>query len=159
LALLKYTQSADVMTFCHPNYRPQDLSRTGDAGWFFTPLTFSPTTPRPTLSSLSVATSGSVTYRYKVTALNPDGTEESLPGIAAGLAIAGITAANPVVVTTQAVHGFVNGDEIYIDSVGGMTQVNGKAYLINVTTTKTFELRDLNNNNIDGRHYDAYTSG
>lgn len=159
LALLKYTQSADVMTFCHPDYRPQDLSRTGDAGWFFTPLTFAPTITRPTLDTLTVATGGSVTYRYKVTALNPDGTEESLPGIATGVAITAITAARPVVVHTDDAHKFANGDEIYIDSVGGMTQLNGKAYLINVVDANNFELRDLNNNNIDGRHFDAYTAG
>ncbi|KAB0670349.1 hypothetical protein F6V30_09355 [Oryzomonas sagensis] len=33
LPLLKYTQSADVMTLCHPNYRQRQLSRLGHADW------------------------------------------------------------------------------------------------------------------------------
>ncbi|MBV5338149.1 MAG: hypothetical protein J0665_01130 [Deltaproteobacteria bacterium] len=38
LALLKTVQSADVMTICHPNYPPQQLSRTGHNIWSLAPF-------------------------------------------------------------------------------------------------------------------------
>ena len=38
LALLKTVQSADVMTICHPNYPPQQLSRTGHNVWSLAPF-------------------------------------------------------------------------------------------------------------------------
>ena len=41
--------------------------------------------------------------------------------------ISGATAANPCVITASS-HGFSNGDEVYISSVVGMTELNGKYY-------------------------------
>lgn len=38
LALLKTVQSADIMTICHPNYPPQQLSRTGHNAWSLAPF-------------------------------------------------------------------------------------------------------------------------
>lgn len=161
IALLKYTQSADVMTFCHPSYQPQDLGRTGDAAWSFTPVTFAPQVARPTGLALSVATSGSGTYRYKVTAVNSDGTEESLPGLSTSVAITGITNANPAVITIPSGHGLVNGDEILIQNVIGMTDLNDQTFLVNIPTgsATTAELRSIDNSNVDSTGYDAYVSG
>ena len=159
LRMLKYTQSADVMTFCHPNYQPQDLGRTGDAAWTFTPISFAPQIERPTGLNLTVKTAGSTTYRYKVTAVNPDDTEESLPGLAEDAeAITGATSANPVVLTITGTTR-VNGDEIYIDGMDGMTELNGRSFIVANKTTNTVELRSLDNSDIDGRTFGAYTSG
>lgn len=38
LALLKFTQSFDVMTITHPSYPPQQLSRTSHTAWSFAPF-------------------------------------------------------------------------------------------------------------------------
>lgn len=38
LPLLKYVQSADIMTICHPNYPPQQLSRTDHHLWSLGPF-------------------------------------------------------------------------------------------------------------------------
>lgn len=38
LPRLKFTQSADVMTICHPNYPTQQLSRTDHCAWSFAPF-------------------------------------------------------------------------------------------------------------------------
>ena len=72
--------------------------------------------------------------------------------------ITGATQANPVVVTTSGAHGFSNGDEVFIDSVVGMTEINARNYLVQNVTSTTFEIRDLFNNNIDGTGFTAYSS-
>lgn len=70
------------------------------------------------------------------------------------VAISGATQANPVVVTTGAAHGYANGDEVYIDSVVGMTELNQKRYIVANKTANTFELQG-----VDGLGYTAYVSG
>ena len=72
--------------------------------------------------------------------------------------ITGITQANPGVVTSSS-HGFSDGDEIYIDSVGGMTELNVRNYLVANSTTNTFTLQDLHGNDIDTTNFTTYTSG
>lgn len=67
--------------------------------------------------------------------------------------ITGATQDNPVVITAAA-HGFSNGDRVYIDGVGGMTEVNGATYTVANKTDDTFELSGVN-----GSGYTAYTSG
>lgn len=75
--------------------------------------------------------------------------------------ITGATQANPVVLTYSGADNYANGDEVFISSVGGMTELNGKFYLVaNVNVgANTFELTDLDGNNIDGTGFTAYTSG
>ncbi|MET1025703.1 MAG: hypothetical protein ABWY00_00940, partial [Dongiaceae bacterium] len=150
---VKYTQSADVMTFCHPSYPPYDLSRTGDAAWSFAAVSFAPQVARPTGLALSLAATGSTTYRYKVTAVNADGTEESLPGQGSGTGIAAISKANPAVVTTTSAHGLSTGDEIYIPSAPGMAEVQGRNFLVAVVNTTSYSLRKLDNSNVDSTNY------
>lgn len=69
------------------------------------------------------------------------------------LTITGITKANPAVVTIVD-HTFINGDKIYIDSVTGMTEVNGQSYTVANKTDDTVEL-----SGIDSSGYTTYTSG
>jgi hypothetical protein len=159
LAKLKYTQSADVMTFCHSSYQPQDLSRSGDAAWTFTPVSFSPQVARPAGLALSVPNSGTTTYRYKVTAVNADDTEESLPGFSSSVSISNITRANPAVITTTAAHNLVSGDEVQLYNVVGMVEINGRTCLVNVTGSNTAELRQLDNSNLDSTGFSPYVSG
>jgi len=72
--------------------------------------------------------------------------------------ITNITQANPGVVTTSAVHGYTTGDEVGLNEVIGMTEVNGDFFLINVLTTTTFEITDVDGNNIDTTSFTAYSS-
>lgn len=75
LAELKFTQSADVMTFTHTLYQQAELTRTADDAWTLTQITFQPSTPTVTGVSVSHAdqvTSPSYTstsYFYQVTAI------------------------------------------------------------------------------------------
>ena len=72
--------------------------------------------------------------------------------------ITGITKANPGVVTSTA-HGFSNGDTVVISGVVGMTQVNGKRFKVANVATNTFELQDIDGNNVNTSSYTAYSSG
>ena len=74
--------------------------------------------------------------------------------------ITGITQANPGVVTATA-HGYSNGDQVYITSVAGMTEVNNTAipYQVANKTTNTFELNDTEGNNVNTTSFTAYSSG
>lgn len=76
-------------------------------------------------------------------------------------AITAITKANPAKVTTQNNHGYSNGDVVYISGVSGMTQINGKAFIVANKANKTFELKDpaTNANFSTSSGYSTYTSG
>jgi len=67
--------------------------------------------------------------------------------------ISGATQANPCVVTSAA-HGFANGQIVYIDSVVGMIQLNGRIYTVDGVTANTFQLSGVNST-----AYTVYSSG
>lgn len=69
------------------------------------------------------------------------------------VAITNATQTNPVTITAPA-HGFVNGDQVYINNVVGMTQLNGKRFTVTNSAVNTFDLLG-----IDGTGYSAYISG
>ena len=72
--------------------------------------------------------------------------------------ITGITQANPGVVTSSS-HGFANGDTVVISGVVGMTQVNGKRFKVANVAANTFELQDIDGNNVNTSSYTTYSSG
>lgn len=72
--------------------------------------------------------------------------------------ISAATQADPCVITSAA-HGLSVDDVIAIYDVGGMTDLNGKRYLITAVTSDTITLADENENDIDSTEFDAYTSG
>lgn len=72
--------------------------------------------------------------------------------------ISGITQANPAVVTATS-HGYSNGDTVVISGVAGMTQVNGKTFLVADKTTNTFELQNVDGTDINSSAFSAYSSG
>ena len=71
--------------------------------------------------------------------------------------ISGATKANPCVITATS-HGYSNGDEVYISSVVGMTELNGKYYKIKNKSTHTFELTDIDDDNINSSGFTTYGS-
>ena len=72
--------------------------------------------------------------------------------------ITAITQANPGVVTSAA-HGYSNGDIIDIESVVGMTQLNGKRFKVNNVAASTFELQSEEGTNYNTTALTAYISG
>ena len=79
------------------------------------------------------------------------------PVLESTISITNATQANPCHIT--AANSYSNGDWIYITSVGGMTQLNGKYYIVSGVSGAGFDLTDLFGNNIDSASYSAYTSG
>jgi len=83
LSAVKFAQSADVMTLCHPLYAPRDLTRIADSNWTLTVTGFTssisaPLTTTLTASTTTVTASQQTTYQYVVTAVSADTGEESV---------------------------------------------------------------------------------
>tara|TARA_R110000765_G_scaffold214991_3_gene319881 strand:- start:2465 stop:5254 length:2790 start_codon:yes stop_codon:yes gene_type:complete len=158
---LQYVQSADVLTVTHPNYAPRDIARTDHDAWSLTEIDFKPEQAFPTGLGVTVNSTGSETERYVVTATNVDSGEESLRGTApaVGSGITAITKADPGVVTTSGSHGLVNGDDVYISGVVGMTEANGQVFKVANKASTTFELTDSTGAAVNTTSYTTYSSG
>ena len=82
LAQLRFTQSADVLTICHPDYEPRELTRSSHTNWALSVITFGTTMTAPTGVSASAqnydASNPSTTYEYVVTAVDTSTAEESV---------------------------------------------------------------------------------
>ena len=83
LASLNYTQSADVMTFAQPGYKPRELNRLAHDNWTTADINLAPRIAAPA-SATAVDGGGAgtaQTWRYQVTAVLDDGNtlDESLP--------------------------------------------------------------------------------
>ncbi len=79
LALLKYEQSADILTLVHPDYEPRDLSRLANDNWQLDVIDFEPQIDTPinvTIAGISLGT-GNSDYIYVVTAIDAESFEES----------------------------------------------------------------------------------
>lgn len=72
--------------------------------------------------------------------------------------ITAITQANPGVVTIVG-HGYTAGDWVYISGIVGMTRLNGRVFRVGTTTADTFQLKDVDGNNVNTTALTAYSSG
>lgn len=76
------------------------------------------------------------------------------------LVVSGATQADPCVITTSTPHGYSNGDEVFIDSIVGMTELNGRRFIAANVTSTTLQLTDqVTGADIDATGYTAYSSG
>ena len=71
---------------------------------------------------------------------------------------AALLQANPAVVTCHLPMVIPNGDHVIITSVVGMTELNGKTFKVANKTTHTFEIQDVDGNNVNTTGYTAYGS-
>ena len=143
----------------------EEITYTGVTGTTFTGITrgANSTTPAAHANSIDV---NEVTTSWDLSpgvwgSANFDAVVKNLvfarPGIKATITAA--TKADPVVITYDLetyAYELSDGDSILIDSVNGMTQLNGNTYTVaNIdTSAKTFEL-----SGVDGSAYGTYTSG
>lgn len=82
---IHYVQSADIMTLVHPNYSPKELRRYGASDWRLEEINFASPLPAPSNvavtryipSSSSTNADTYETMNYVVTALAPNGVDES----------------------------------------------------------------------------------
>lgn len=158
--VLKFVQSADVMTLTHNLYPIHELSRTGHTAWTIEEAVMGPSVADPTALALTNNTSGSTTYAYKVTALKRDTLEESLPGVNnTSKSITSATAANPAVFTSNS-HGYEDGEEVEISAVAGSgswaTELNGERFFITNKAANTYQLTDQAGNVVDSSTWGAY---
>ena len=72
--------------------------------------------------------------------------------------ITAITQASPGVLTITG-HGYADGEEVFIEDVGGMTELNNRNFKIANKTANTFELTYMNGTAVDTTSFTAYTSG
>lgn len=99
-----YAQTADIMTLCHPNYAPRELTRTGHTAWTLGNITFQPSVAAPAgQSAVATTGAGAVTYEYKITAVIEENYEESLPSAVASVTNNLATAGNKNTVSWSAV--------------------------------------------------------
>lgn len=80
------------------------------------------------------------------------------PVLENGFAISGATQANPCVLTITG-NNYAIGDWIYVSGVGGMTQLNGRFYIVTNVAGAAVTIEDLLGNPINSTGYGAYTSG
>ena len=74
-----------------------------------------------------------------------------------GIAITGITAANPGVVTATA-HGLSNGDMIAMHGIAGMVEANDNIYKVASVSGNTFALKTAADANVNTSGFTAYTN-
>lgn len=78
---IDYESNADILTLTHPSYAVRELQRTGAATFTLSTPTFVPAISEPqTISAVVGVGTGSVTYKYTVTAVSEDNFEESVAG-------------------------------------------------------------------------------
>ena len=76
----------------------------------------------------------------------------------APITITNITRGFPAVVTVSAIGALANTNWVYIANVNGMTQINGRTFVIGNISGNTFQLFNPWGNAIDSAGYNAYTS-
>lgn len=77
--------------------------------------------------------------------------------VESSFAISAITQANPCVVTT-ATHSYSDGDYVDISGIVGMTELNGKRFIVANKTATTFELTDEDGAPVNSTSFTAYSS-
>ena len=73
--------------------------------------------------------------------------------------ITNATQSSPCVVTTSGAHGYLDGDEVFIQDIEGMDEINNRNFIVTNKTPNTFELKTLDGLFIDSTPYAAYISG
>ena len=72
--------------------------------------------------------------------------------------ITDVTQASPAIVTSSS-HGYSNDDEVFLDSIVGMTELNGRRFVVANKDANTFELTDqFTGSNIDSTGFSPYSS-
>lgn len=134
---LKYAQTADVLTICNQNHMPQELSRNSNTNWTIEDVVIEPTIDAP--KNVAATHGGSTysstkSYSYKITAVQDETYEESIPSAASNN------------VTASVEGGWIVGETITVtwDPVEGATEynvykaVNGVYAYAGVTSNTSF---------------------
>ena len=126
---LNFTQSADVMTICHPSYPVKELKRTSHTAWAITSVSFGTSMSAPgSVASTRQEYDASLTettYSYVVTAVKTDTGDESVASSATSIANNNLSSTVTNTITWASVTD-ANSYNIY-KSVGGIYGFVGRA--------------------------------
>lgn len=81
------------------------------------------------------------------------------PVLETALDITGISKANPCVVTVTNTYTTGDVDWVYITGVSGMSEINGRYFIVHATTGSAITLYDLFGNPVDSSSWGTWTSG
>jgi hypothetical protein len=149
--LEKYQSGAALLENFFVDYRGGATTRPGSR---YILQTFKPTSVR----IIRFQASFTVSYILEFGDIYIRFFNNAAPVLEAPTTISSVTNANPGVVTDIA-HGYAAGDWIFISGVVGMTQLNTNYYIVQNTTTNTYQLTDLFGNVVDTTTFGAYVSG
>lgn len=74
------------------------------------------------------------------------------------IVITGVTNANPAVITAPG-HNYVVNDWVFVNNVGGTSQLNGNYYIVIAVTANTFTISGLNGTPVDSTAFGVYAGG
>lgn len=80
------------------------------------------------------------------------------PIVENAFSISGATQANPCVLSIPG-NNYIPGDWIFVANVGGMTQLNGRYFIVHAVSGSNVTIYDLRGNPVDSTAYSAYTFG
>ena len=81
------------------------------------------------------------------------------PVLETALTITGISQADPCVITVANTYNTGDTDWVYVTGIVGMTELNGKYFIINVRDAATITIYDLFGNAVDSSAFTAWSSG
>lgn len=139
--MLKYAQSADVITFTHYDYPIYELRREDTLRWRFVEVAPEPPLASPTNLALAGGTAGSTTY-YAATAVRLATGEEGLATTISGLLVPSVD--DPIVLTLDPVSEATDYN-IYKSTDGATFGFIGRAAPVQVPTFEDVWVRDTVN--------------
>lgn len=102
LALLKFIQSAQVMTLTHPSYATYELTLTAATSWTLTAVSTGVNVNPPTSVTPTASAAGTVNYAYVVTSVDANGNESAVSASGATTSVNIGTTAGSIRVTFTA---------------------------------------------------------
>jgi hypothetical protein len=128
LQFIRYAQSADVLTLVDGTTWPQELRRFSDTKWTMQLASLSAQVGQPgNISSVS-GTAGALSFTYKVTSVDSDRNEESLPKSFTQGALSAPTTGTPITVA------WTTSSDPNVDYYNVYRELNGVAGFIGVAT-------------------------
>lgn len=150
--MAKYHSAAALLQNFYPDYRGGASSRPG------TKYILQAKKSSTNVRLITFQASFTVGYAIEVGDFYMRFYNNGAPVLETAKTIIDATKANPAAIGSIA-HGYSVGDVIYITGVGGMTQLNGRYFIVKAAVADAITLTDLNGVNVNSTAYSTYTSG
>jgi len=150
------SQTAAVMTLTHTAHAVRNLTRIAVDDWNLEEETFVPKVANAINGAVAAGGAGSKTFKYKVTSIDPDDGQESLPALDALQSVVSMNLVNPISVEVTA-HTYNDGDVVEFAGLGGSNgadELVDRRFFVDITDVNNFTLRDEN-----GTGYVTFVAG